>query len=99
MIFKTELEKLLSKIDTRIKYINSNTENPYIAAKLNIVRQKLSEIKSHKYTTIDMVNKVCDNIKEQDIDRIRGLDNTKMVNKKIQELTDYISEIPYVYDK
>ena len=48
------MESLLSKINTRMNYISSNTDNAYITKQLNTIKIKLQEIKERKYSINDL---------------------------------------------
>ena len=93
------MDKLLSSIETRLKYICSNTENSFLISQCNIIRGKLDEIKDRKYNTLELIQSICNNIINNDIDKMRRVisDETNMVYKKMDELNNFISQIPELY--
>lgn len=92
------MDKLLNSIETRIKYIIKNSENAFVEKTCNIIRVKLEGIKARQYTTEGVVNSICDNIINNDIDKMkRVLGLTNMTYKKMDELSGFINDIRSAY--
>ena len=92
------MESLLSKINTRMNYISSNTDNAYITKQLNTIKIKLQEIKERKYSTQEGLDYVCNRIINCDIMNMKGVNGqTNMVYKKMQELSASVEQIKTAY--
>ena len=92
------MEKLLASIATRMKYIRSNSENAFILKSLDIIDIKLSELKERKYTSVAVVESICDHVVSYDIQRMKGVTGeSNMVYKKMDELAGFIEELKTAY--
>lgn len=92
------LEKVLNSINTRLTYIESNSQNAYILKTCGIIRIKVEDIKNRKYTTQKVLNNVCDQIVRSDIGKMKRVaGETKMVYNKMNELAGFIEEVKSVY--
>lgn len=92
------MEKLLSKIETRLKYLENNSENAFMKKYVNILREKMKYMAERTYTTQEVVDSACDSMINKDLTMMRGVPGqTNMVYKKIDELQGFIEEIKTTY--
>lgn len=92
------MDKILASIATRIKYIRNNTTTPFILDSLKVIEIKLDEFKDKKYTSVAVVENICDHIVSYDISRMkRVMGETNMVYKKMDELAGFVQEIKTAY--
>ena len=92
------MDKLLSSIATRIKYIRSNSDNAFINSALDIVEIKIEELKERKYSSVAEVEDICNHIISYDIRRMKGgPGETNMVYKKMDELAGFVEELKVAY--
>lgn len=92
------MDKLLSSIATRIKYIRSNSDNAFINSALDIVEIKIEELKERKYSSVAVVEDICNHIISYDIRRMKGVPGeTNMVYKKMDELAGFVEELKVAY--
>lgn len=91
------MDKILNSIETRIKYIESNTENAFLLSMCNVIRLSIQEIKERKFTTQETVDQACD-IAKNNISKMRRTpDQTNMVYRKMDELDNFIEKIKSEY--
>ena len=94
------MDKLLSSIATRIKYIRSNSENAFILKSCDVIEVKMQEFKDRKYASVAVVENICDHIVTYDIGRMKGVSGeTNMVYKKMDELAEFVASIKDAYFK
>lgn len=90
--------KLLSSINTRLDYISNNSKNAYILKQVEIVRMKMKEFADWKYSTPEVVDKICDKIVSYDISNMKRVSGeTNMVYKKMDELAGFVQDIKVTY--
>ena len=93
-----DLDKLLSSIATRIKYIANNAQSSFVVKEAGIVDKKLDDVRNRVIKTPELLNQVCDKIISVDIYNMRHvLGETNMVYKKVDELEAYIVDLKAAY--
>lgn len=92
------MEKLLSSIKTRLTYITTNSDNAFILKRCETVNMELDSIRNKQFSTMEGVKQVTDRIINVDVSimkRVAG--QTNMVYKKMDELANFVSQIPDLY--
>lgn len=92
------MEKLLSSIKTRLTYITTNSDNAFILKRCETVNMELDSIRNKQFSTMEAVKQVTDRIINVDVSimkRVAG--QTNMVYKKMDELANFVSQIPDLY--
>lgn len=92
------MEKLLSSIKTRLTYITTNSDNAFILKRCETVNIELDSIRNKQFSTMEAVKQVTDRIINVDVSimkRVAG--QTNMVYKKMDELANFVSQIPDLY--
>lgn len=93
------MEKLLASIDTRLNYITNNSKNAFILKRVQIISRKMDDVKNMVYG-MNEIKPACDKIIDYDISMMqRVAGETNMVYKKMQELADFVAQIPNLYEK
>ena len=92
------MKKLLSSIDTRIKYITNNSDNTFIQKECKVINIKLDDIRNKVIKTYSLLDEVCNRIISLDIDNMKRVPGqTNMVYKKMDELAGFILQIKDKY--
>ena len=95
---ETSLEKLLSKINTRLTYITNNTENAFILKEVKIITTKMEYFAAKTYKEVKTVEDACNKIISYDIGNMKGVaGQTTMVYKKMDELAEFVEQLKTVY--
>ena len=92
------MEKLLSSIKTRLTYITTNSDNAFILKRCETVNMELDSIRNKQFSTMEAVKQVTDRIMNVDVSimkRVAG--QTNLVYKKMDELANFVSQIPDLY--
>lgn len=92
------MEKILSSIKTRLTYITTNSDNAFILKRCETVNMELDSIRNKQFSTMEAVKQVTDRIINVDVSimkRVAGQSN--MVYKKMDELANFVSQIPDLY--
>ena len=88
------MDKIFNSINTRIKYIKTNSSNEFIIKVCDMIWKKLQQIKNGTLKNKSDIIYLCDNIIDKDINKMkRVLGETDMVYKKMNELESFIVDL------